>query len=116
MRLDIATGQRSDIAFCPGLLRGLSIHKGHALVTVSQPREATFQGLPLAQELEARGGAPWCGALVVELSSGDIVEWMRFHVPLTELFDVAAMPGVVNPMAVSPDSAAAQQTITVAPT
>lgn len=71
--------------------------------------------MPVAQELETLGGAPWCGVLIVELSSGDVVEWMRFHGALTELFDVAVMPGVLNPMAVSSGSAEAQQTITVRP-
>ncbi|HEX8256927.1 MAG TPA: TIGR03032 family protein, partial [Allosphingosinicella sp.] len=54
VRIDPKDGSRTDIAFCPGFLRGLSIHAGHALVTVSKPREATFGGLALAGELAAR--------------------------------------------------------------
>lgn len=112
VRLDPISGERRDVAFCPGFLRGLAIHNGHALVTVSEPREAGFKGLPLEGNLEARGAIAWCGVLVVQLSTGDIVEWMRFNGAVTEVFDVVALPGVRCPMVIAPDSAEAQQTIT----
>jgi len=113
--LDLKTGARRDIAFCPGFLRGLTIHNGHALVTVSQPREAGFKGLALEGELASRGASAWCGVLVVQLSTGGIVEWMRFQAPVTEMFDVVAMPGVRCPMVITPDSPEAEQTLSFVP-
>jgi uncharacterized protein (TIGR03032 family) len=113
VRLDLDSGERHDLGFCPGFLRGLSIHDGHALVTVSKPREETFAGLPIDEQLGRRGGTPWCAVLIVELASGNIVQWLRFQGEQTELFDVVAMPGVRQPKAVAPGSAEAQGLITI---
>lgn len=96
--IDPATGAKTDIAFCPGFLRGMSIHDGHAIVTVSKPRNGTFNGLLLDGEMQARDAEPWCGVLIVNLATGDIVEWIRLEGHITELFDVAAMPGINCPM------------------
>ena len=98
-RVDPATGKREDLAFCPGFLRGLSLHAGYAVVTVSLPRDGAFEGLALQDELRKRDGDPWCGVLIVELRSGDIVESIRLGGAIRELFDVAVIPGVACPMA-----------------
>lgn len=111
VRIDPATGEKADIAFCPGFLRGMSIVDGHAIVTVSKPRNGSFAGLLLDGELKARDAEPWCGVLIVNLASGDIVEWIRLEGHITEMFDVAAMPGVVCPMSVGPNTAEMQNTI-----
>jgi uncharacterized protein (TIGR03032 family) len=116
VRVDPESGERKEIAFCPGFLRGLSIHNGHALVTVSKPRDGSFTGLALEEELKGRGAEAWCGVLVVDLATGDIVEWLRFNSFINELFDVVAMPGVRCPMAIGPASAEIQQTISFDPT
>lgn len=112
VRLNLDTGDRQDIAFCPGFLRGLAIHNGHAIVTVSKPRDRTFAGLPIEDRLSGSGGTPWCGVLIVELASGNIIEWLRFHGSPSELFDVTAMPGVLCPAAVAPQSAEADRLLT----
>jgi len=105
-RVDPKTGAKEDVAFCPGFLRGLSLHAGHAIVTVSKPRDGAFAGLALQDELARRDGEPWCGVCIVDLRSRDIVEWIRFGGEIKELFDVAIIPGVACPMALgiaSPD-------------
>lgn len=107
-----AKGKVDDIAFCPGFLRGLAIHNGFAIVTVSLPRNGTFKGLKLDEELQQREATPWCGVLVVNMASGDIVEWIRFEGQITELFDVTVMPGVRCPMAIGPNSPEMASTIT----
>lgn len=104
IRIDPDSGARTDIAFCPGFLRGLSIHNGHAMVTISKPRDGSFSGLALDGELEKRDSDPWCGVLMVDLEKGDIVEWIRLDGHIVELFDVAAMPGVRCPMSIGPDT------------
>lgn len=112
VRIDPANGERGDIAFCPGFLRGLALHLGHALVTVSKPRNGTFTGLQLDDELRARNNAePWCGVLVVNLASGNIVEWVRLEGDIIELFDVCVMPGIICPMAIGPNTPEIASTI-----
>lgn len=104
VRIDPASGARTDIAFCPGFLRGLVLHGGHALVTLSLPRDGAFGGLPIEEELAKRDGSPWCGVAVIDLKSGDMVQWLRLEGALTELFDVAVIPDALCPMAVGPDT------------
>ncbi|HYC65272.1 MAG TPA: TIGR03032 family protein [Reyranellaceae bacterium] len=115
VRVDPKDGSRTDVAFCPGFLRGLAIHNGHALVTVSKPREGLFKDLPLQDELNARDGESWCGVLLIDLARGDVVEWLKFGSSVEELFDVVAMPGIRCPMAIGPASAEIQQTISFDP-
>jgi len=115
VRIDPATGARTDIAFCPGFLRGMALHDGFAFVTVSKPRNGNFAGLALDAELEKRDATAWCGVLVVDLANGDIVEWIRLEGFITELVDVAAMPGVRCPMAIGPGSPEMKSTITFDP-
>lgn len=112
IRVDPQTGGKTDIAFCPGFLRGLAIHDGHAIVTVSKPRNGTFKGLLLDGEIKARDADPWCGIMIVNLQSGDIVEWIRLEGHITELFDIAALPGVRCPMALGPGTTEIQSSIT----
>jgi uncharacterized protein (TIGR03032 family) len=115
IRIDPATGAKTDIAFCPGFLRGLAIHDGHAIVTVSKPRNGTFNGLLLDTEMRERDASPWCGVMIVNLANGDIVEWIRLEGHIAELFDVAAMPGVSCPMALGPGTVEIQNSISFEP-
>jgi uncharacterized protein (TIGR03032 family) len=119
IRVDPKTGTRTDIAFCPGFLRGMSLHDGHALVTVSKPRDGSFSGLALDDAMKQRDAEPWCGVLIVDLASGGIVEWIKLDGFITELFDVVAMPGVACPMSVGPETLAIRSSIafdeTIAP-
>ena len=105
-RVDPKSGAREDIAFCPGFLRGLALHGGYAIATVSLPRDGAFTGLALDDELKKRDGEPWCGICIVDRRTGDLVEWIRLEGAIKELFDVAAIPDVACPMALgvsSPD-------------
>jgi uncharacterized protein (TIGR03032 family) len=103
-RVDRKTGKRSEIAFCPGFLRGLSLHNGYAIVTVSLPRDGSFTGLELDDAIRKRDGEPWCGVLIVSLSTGDIVEFIRLGGEIKELFDVAVIPEASLPMAIGLNS------------
>lgn len=115
IRIDPNTGAKTDIAFCPGFLRGLAIHDGHAIVTLSKPRNGTFNGLLLDGALRDRDADPWCGILIVNLQTGDIVEWVRLEGYITELFDIAAMLGVRCPMALGPNTVEIQNSISFEP-
>ena len=86
-------------AFLPGFMRGCAFHNGHAIVGLSLPRNGSFTGLALDSELKKRDAEPWCGVQIVNTQSGDIVQWIRLEGPVTELFDVAVLPGVRRPTA-----------------
>ena len=100
VEVDPQTGKLSDVAFCPGFLRGLAITGNYAIVTVSKPRYGGFTDLPIEAEMNLRQGTPMCGVLIIDLRNGDIVEWVKIEGDVTELFTVVAMPGVTCPMSV----------------
>lgn len=102
VRIDPASGRKEDIAFCPGFLRGLVFHGDHAIVTVSKARDGHFSGLALQEALERRGMEARCGVLIVHLASGEIVESIEFTGKIAEMFDVALLPGIRNPMSIGP--------------
>jgi uncharacterized protein (TIGR03032 family) len=115
VRVDPKSGARTDIAFCPGFLRGLAIHNGHAIATVSLPRDGAFAGLALQDELKKRDGEPWCGVCIVDLRTGDLIEWIRLNGAIKELFDVAVIPEVRCPMALGVQSPDIQSLISYDP-
>jgi uncharacterized protein (TIGR03032 family) len=97
--VDLATGTFEPNVFCPGFLRGLAFHDGHAIVGVSLPRDGSFAGLQLDAELKQRDAEPWCGVQIINLVSGDIVEWIKLEGGVSELFDVQVLAGVRWPVA-----------------
>jgi uncharacterized protein (TIGR03032 family) len=112
IRIDRETGAKEDVAFCPGFLRGLAFHGRFALVTISPPRgDGAFIGLDIGGVLEAKGAEAWCGVLVIDTKTGDIVEWIRTEGAIRELFDITVIDGAC-PMAIGIDSPALQTMIT----
>jgi uncharacterized protein (TIGR03032 family) len=99
-RIDEKSGDSERVAFCPGFLRGLSFWRHFALVAASLPRDSSFQGLELEDNIKARDGEPRCGAFIVDTRNGDIMHWIRFDGAVRELFDAAFIPGVHAPMCV----------------
>ncbi|MFG1432047.1 TIGR03032 family protein [Xanthobacter sp. V0B-10] len=99
VRIDPQSGAKEDVAFCPGFLRGLAFHEGHAIVTLSLPRDTSFAGLPIEGEIARRGGVPWCGIQIINLATGDVVEWIRLDGAIRELFDVVVLKDAACPMA-----------------
>ena len=113
IRVDRSTGEAENIAFCPGFLRGLAFYGRFAIVTASLPRrEEAFADLELGRTIAARDGEPWCGVFIIDTQTGDTVEWIRFSGPVTELFDVVALPDTNCPMALGPASAELHSMIT----
>ncbi len=94
------TAHVERIAFCPGFLRGLAFAGDFALVGTSKPREnRTFSGLELNETLKAKDTEARCGLYIIDLRTGDIVHWLRIEGVVTELYDVAVLPGIRRPMA-----------------
>ncbi|MFO0823919.1 MAG: DUF4915 domain-containing protein [Gemmataceae bacterium] len=72
----------------------------YAVVGLSRPRhDRTFAGLELEANLAARGAEARCGLHVIDLRTGDTVHWLRLDGVVEELYDVVALPGVVQPAA-----------------
>ncbi len=93
--IDPATGAFTTVCFCPGYARGLAFIGRYAVIGLSRPRHnQTFAGLALDDHLAAKDAVPRCGLLIVDIDSGNIVEWLRFEHAIDELYDVAVLPGV----------------------
>lgn len=104
VKVDRRTGETEDVIFCPGFLRGLTFHNGHAIVTASKAREGGFEGLELQAELKQRAVKAACGVFIIDLERREIVHSILFEGKITEMFDVAVMEGIRNPMSVGPNT------------
>lgn len=99
--VDPADGHFTAVTFCPGYARGLTFVGNHAVVGLSRAREnRTFAGLPLEAALRAHDADARTGLLVIDLTSGQITDWVRIEGVIDELFDVAVLPGIRNPSAI----------------
>ena len=98
-KVDRQKGVFEPITFRPGYLRGMAFSGNYAIVGLSGPRkDKTFSGLQLDSELVKRDADAWCGLQVIELSSGNVIEWVRLNGLVTELYDVATLKDVIRPM------------------
>lgn len=100
------------VAFCPGFLRGLSFHGRYAIVGLSKPRYARFEGLALDQRLADADTDAWCGIQIINIDTGHCAEWFRIDGPVAELYDVLALPGIATPMVLPPDAPETAELIT----
>lgn len=111
--VDLDEGIFRPLTFCAGYMRGLAFSGNHAIVGLSRPRhDRTFSGLALDENLAAKEAEPRCGLVIVDLQSGDIVEWLWIAGMVSELYDVVVLPGVVRPMAFGFKTDDIQRTIT----
>ena len=100
--VDIETGERETIAILPGFTRGLSFVGNIAFIGLSKVRETVFDGLPITQADTPRE----CGVWAVDINTGEVVGFMRFEGSVTELFEVAVLPGTQWPELVEPGAEA----------
>lgn len=96
----VENGRFHPLALCPGFVRGLAFHGKYAFVGLSKPRYERFEGLALDSRLATADSEPWCGMQVIDLDTGACEHWFRIDGPVSELYDLAVVPGVVRPMAV----------------
>lgn len=115
--VDPQSGSFTAVAFCPGYARGLAFIGRYAVVGLSRPRRNhTFEGLALDQRLADKDAAARCGLIIVDIDSGQTVEWLRFEHTIDELYDVAVLPGVTQAEAVGFVGDDIQRSIRVEPT
>jgi uncharacterized protein (TIGR03032 family) len=99
--VDPQSGLFTPVAFCPGYARGLAFAGNHAVIGLSRPRHnQTFEGLELGERLATKDAEARCGLLIVDLTTGNAVEWVRLTRTIVELYDVAVLPGVAQPEAI----------------
>jgi uncharacterized protein (TIGR03032 family) len=99
--VDPASGKFEPVAFVPGFARGLCFIGNYAVIGLSLARDdRTFNGLSLDAALVAKDADPRCGLAVIDLTSGDMVHWVRIEGVVRELFDVVVLPGVRCPAAI----------------
>ncbi len=113
-KVDVERGDFEPITFCPGYLRGLAFFSNYAILGLSKMRgNKTFSGLDLDENLKAKDVEARCGLQVIDLRNGDIVHWLRIEGLVEELYDVAVIPGVRQPMALGFKSDEIRRTITI---
>lgn len=105
----------TPVAFCPGYLRGLALWGNYAVVGLSKPRDKSFTGLALDEKLASKKVQPWCGLMVLDIRSGDVLHWLRIEPPVSELYDVQVLPGIRHPTALSLQGEAIRRQIWIAP-
>ena len=99
-RVERAAGKFEPVCFCPGYARGLALVGDYAVVGLSQARERkTFGGLALDAALAEHAREAQCGLQIIDLRTGAVAHWIRFAGIVSELYDVAVLPGVTRPMA-----------------
>jgi uncharacterized protein (TIGR03032 family) len=112
--LDTEQGRFEPVAFCPGYARGMAFVGNFAVIGLSQSRDnRTFKGLPLDDRLAERDAEPRCGIIVVDLSTGDTVHWVRIEGVVNELYDIAVLTGVRRPMALGFKTDEIRRTLTM---
>jgi uncharacterized protein (TIGR03032 family) len=99
--VDLERGVFEPVVFAPGFLRGLSFVGDYAIVGSSKPRYGNvYSGLALDEELERRKQSAHLGFFIVNLKTGQVEHWFFIESEdLRELYDVVALPGVRQPMA-----------------
>ena len=114
--LNASTGQFEPLTLCPGYLRGLGFVGDFAVMGMSRPRhDKTFGGLALDENLAAKGAEARCGLQVIDLRTGDCVEWLRLEGQVKELYDVSVIPGVTRPMALGFKTDEIERLLSIAP-
>ncbi len=86
------------MTLCPGFARGLTFVGDYAVIGLSRLRENTFAtGMAIKGRLESLNILQRCGLIVVDLRTGKIVHWLNIRGVVSELYDVAFLPGITRP-------------------
>lgn len=86
------------VALCAGFARGLCFVGDYAVIGLSKLRDNTFgSGMAIKDRLERQHIPQRCGLIVVDLNTGQVVHWLTIEGVVTELYDVAFVPGITRP-------------------
>ncbi len=109
----VENGEFVPVTFCPGYGRGLAFVGDFAVVGLSKPRDYHFSGLSLGERLRQKDAEARCGIVIIDLKTGDIVEWLDMDTEATELYDTAVLPGVRCPMSLGLKSGNIAKLVTI---
>ena len=94
--VDPATGKYETIVQLDGFTRGLDFCGNLAFVGLSQVREtAVFSGIPITERLQPTDRT--CGVWVIDITSGEVIAFLKFEDALQEIFAVSVLPGMRYP-------------------
>ncbi len=114
--VDLQRKKFEPVVFCPGYVRGLAFAGDYAIVGTSKGREQEmFDELPLAKRLAERGEDVRCGLSIVDLRTGEIAHSLWIEGAVTQMYDVAVLPGVTRPMAIGFKTEEIQRMISIGP-
>jgi uncharacterized protein (TIGR03032 family) len=86
------------VALCAGFARGLCFVGDYAVIGLSRLRDNTFaSGMDIKDRLEKANIQQRCGLIVVDLNTGLVVHWLTIDGVVSELYDVAFLPGITRP-------------------
>lgn len=92
--IDIASGQKTDVARVPGFARGLDFLGPIAFVGLSQLRDGNiFTDIPLTEENNERS----CGVWAIDIRTGQIIGLLKFTEGVQEIFAVQTLSGLLFP-------------------
>lgn len=97
-KLDLKTGEIDRSLWLPGFLRGLHFYKNYAFICCSAPRDETFNGLPLDQELKDRGVKSRCSLDVIDMNTMEVVHSSSISGAVKEIYDVALIENTRAPL------------------
>jgi uncharacterized protein (TIGR03032 family) len=104
-RIDLATGGFTPVAQLNGFPRGLAFQGKWAIIGLSKPRsESGFDDLALGRRLQETGQEPECAILCLNLETGEIDYRITIGPDVDEIYDVAILPNIRNPLLVDPNS------------
>lgn len=98
--VDFASRRLVPVATCQGFARGIAFVGGHAVIGLSRLRpqaNGLVGNINLIERLEQQGFFQRCGLLVIDLATGKLAHWLTIEGPVTELYDVAFLPGLRQP-------------------
>lgn len=97
VRMDPQSGSYDVVQRLDGFTRGMTYHRDHLFVALSKLRQnsSTFKDLPIARN------ATWAGVVIIHVPTGAIVGQLRYEQSVDEIFDLAVIPGFLQPGIVS---------------
>jgi uncharacterized protein (TIGR03032 family) len=97
-RINPETNEVERVLWRPGFLRGLRFYKNYVLICSSAPRDKTFEGLPLDQELEVRGEEPRCALDIINLDTMELEHSLQITGSVKEIYDVCVLEKCLQPL------------------
>lgn len=97
-KVDRKTGKFERVLWRPGFLRGLHFYKNYAFICSSEPRDKTFEGLPLEDELQQRGASPQCSMDIINLDTMECLHSIVITGHVKEIYDVAILENCRQPV------------------